>query len=100
MNHFKFASKITSFTNVTGNQLVENGEPIRVYGIVMTNTLGAAARNLEVRTGDGNTLITTLQARGDTTVVHDIQFIADKGLSLTFPNTIDRVTVFHSHPGS
>jgi hypothetical protein len=98
MNWFIFAPKFTLLEDVTSNQAIENGEPVRVWGLVITNE--GAGLELEIRTGDGNTLLGTINVRANDVLVSDIKFVADKGLSFTGSASVSSILVWHSHPGS
>lgn len=105
MASWGFAPKTTnfSFSSLPQTVQIENGEPIRVWGIVISNAGTGTSLQISTQDASGTNLLTlTLGSRSNH--VFDTKFIADKGLQFvsggsgTASNI--RVTVFHSHPGS
>jgi hypothetical protein len=111
MGAWDFASRTTyvTFTTADENVKVMSGEPIRIWGIVYTKNGNSAQDDeyIEVRDGTGasGTLLQTVRVILRDTVVDDIPWIADQGLSFTVKSaagdpTLMKITVFHSQLGS
>ncbi len=93
------ASNYTRFAaGGAADQAVESEQTIIVYGIVCANTTSSAETVL-IEEGDGSTVIQTIQVPANSTVVHNIPFLADNGLNVT-PGANTSVTVYHSKGGA
>lgn len=94
----------TGTVNSTTTLTIENGEPIWVYGIIISRELGAgnATNDISIKTGNGSTTLFVIDSRaGNEANIFDIPFKADSGLSFTGTTTATkRVTVFYSGPGA
>lgn len=108
-NNREYATRVkytTLPTTATAVQ-VDSGNPINVYGMVLSTTSATSPRNIEMRTADGNAtrLLFTELHTGSTirtnNLVSPIPFCADKGIEFVAPvgDAALHVTVFHSSTG-
>jgi len=105
MSSWGFAPRTTSInlTATATDHPVVNGDNIRIWGFIISNSGSATDSIVSFRSFDGTK--TYLTARMNTTVlaniVSKIKWIADKGLSVRSSTSTDiEITIFHSHPGT
>ncbi len=100
--HGQFASTFTHATLATAATVPANlaGGSINVYGIVLSNIDGTA-RDFTIADNDG-TSIAVVAVAAQETVVIDVPFLADNGLTISadVADAAATVTVFHSQPGA
>ena len=102
---FEFAPKTTSVT-LASETPIENGSPIRVWGILFQSTTAGTNEIININSADGNT--TYLSFRLIPNIFNEyrnlipIPWIADKGLKFVAVSgdATVRITVFHSQAGS
>lgn len=92
-------SKITT-TDLSSDVQIESGSPITVFGIVIANQ-SLNPQDIEIDDANGVRLI-PVAVPANSSVVIDIPFLADNGLSIDSlaDGTEVFITVFHSHPGA
>lgn len=91
-----FAPKYTHVPVSQTDSQIESGEPIYVWGIMVSNTTAGIVTIEEANT---STVIMRFDVNtADKIQVMDIPFMADKGLQVTTPASCV-VTVFHSNAG-
>lgn len=104
MSSWSFAPIVTHLSDFTSGvaQQVENGDPIRVWGVILHNTGTDTATSISMQKADGTVIFTQIM-NGIRNIVLDVKFIADAGLQFVVTGASPsnkRVTVFHSHPGT
>jgi len=99
------ASNYSSLATTSGNLTltVASGEPVTVYGFILTNRQAFAASRANsasfiIYEGDGTTQITTIEVDALQTFEHSIEWLADRGIAITGEASAD-IVIFHSNPG-
>lgn len=105
-----FAPKTTHISGINGTTVIEDGEPIKVWGILIgTNSTTSAPVSCKIQDADGNVLFPDFSANFKTDAppartenrYHIVKtFLADNGLQIVTESPSFTVTVFHSHPGA
>lgn len=90
------ASVVTHVAASATDTLIQSGNSIIVYGIVVE---GTAAGRVLVEQADGSTLELALSVLANDTVTSPFPFRADKGIAITTPANVT-CTVFHSQSGA
>lgn len=109
-NIFEFAPRVTQLNGASGGNTATlvSGEPVRVWGYVLTETGGNTA-TVDIQTATATadvaagTSLIIHHTTADSNTVVDIKFIADAGLQVVFSGTNpedSQITILHSHPGS
>lgn len=108
-NNREYATKVKYTTLPTTDTAVQvdSGNPINVYGMVLSTTSATSPRNIEMRTADGNetrllfTELHTASLLRTNNMISSIPFCADKGIEFVAPvgDAALHVTVFHSSTG-
>ena len=98
-----FAPRITHIdgdvvADPTAAILIQSGEPIRVFGFIISKT-GTTAMTYTFADANGNTLF-VLNLTHQTPKSFYIPFIADKGLQITMNSDAGEITIFHSQEGT
>ena len=104
---YYFGTRITQ-QNLGTDLVVENGEPVRIFEIYITNTSGAdITMTAQGQDSDGNVIFTKKfwvsgEVGGDAYI--QTPFIADNGFKLTALGSANanliQATVMHTSPGS
>lgn len=105
MASWSFASRVTQLSGIAGGNTVEleSGQPVRVWGFILTNLNGTAGDIITLRSADGTITYVEQALAATDSLISDIPFIADKGLEAVFSGATEedlRVTIFHDAPGS
>lgn len=93
------ASKITHSTIVNTDQEVTIlSDPVTIFGIIVDNN----SNNLVTfKDSSGTTLFIVRTSGSQKTIVIDLEFVADNGLTITNSTSGEsNVSIFHSQPGA
>ena len=96
------ATRITFTASGTATQLV-SGEPVRVWGFVISNNGTSTSTVVTIESGDGSVTYFTHTFANSEAVVSDIKWTADKGIRMTSTGASFadlNAVFFHSNPGS
>lgn len=105
MNRYLFAPIVTRLDLSVENQILELGEPIRVWGIRLENNLtpGGFIPQIVVRDIVGNFTYIFQALRNNSHHYYNMNFIADSGIRVNVVigrNDSLAAIIFHSHPGT
>lgn len=96
----KYSVNIATFAMGAGDrQTVENGNPIIVYGIQISNVNAGGGDIVRFDDADGN-LLFTIKPNFGSTIEIDPTWLADKGLSIADGGSnLQNVTIYYSVSG-
>lgn len=94
------ATRIT-YNTLAAARTIASGQSITVFGILLTNTTGAAVDiTITDAASTPNTLaVVTVPADSSVTVINGDPVLFDKGLIIGIESSDSHVTVFHSQVG-
>ena len=104
-----FASKISAKSNFSGTGqtfTIENGEPIRVKGFILSNKNNTTTNTVSITMKNGTNNIGFFKILGQSAKNFQIPFLADAGLSFLTTTQVGSaandlsITVFHSSSGA
>lgn len=93
------AVKYTQVAAASTDTLINNGEAINVFGIVINGTANGLVLFEEANPVASTVEIMSLSVLANSSVIFNIPFKAHLGIKVTTPASVT-CTVFHSHSGA
>jgi hypothetical protein len=90
---------ITSVFNTVGTHVVQNGDTIKVFSIIISNETGGVVEVNFYKTGTTDAYISPNTPLGNTRTDPATSWLAGSGLDVKINDANVTVSVFHSHGG-